>query len=853
MTHTISSFIYRVSFALLLLCCASSILLASNYSDPNRLDFIEMSNKSINTSHINTIIDKMTIREKIAQIMILSFNCDFNNRSTKEAIELIKKEKIGGVIIMNSRLEQGVDMINYMQSLSKDIPLLVTIDGEWGASMRFQNVLSFPRQMQLGALNSDTLVYQMGRAIGEQLRRVGMHVNYAPTIDINNNPNNPVINTRAFGEDKQIVTQYGLAYMKGMQDFSIATSAKHFPGHGDTDIDSHKALPLLTFDRHRLDSLELYPFRKLIQHGVDMVMVGHLQIPSLDSSGTPSSISKKIVTDLLKNELEYSGIVITDALNMKGVADHLPAEQIPLEAYKVGCDILLMPENVKKAIDLLEQAVLLGDISEHSLNMRVKKMLALKDKLGILYEVEKIDKTNLLNELNNNRFRSLIQDISDNSITVIQNKNNLLPISDLKYQQIGYISLDNQNGFNGSHLAKALSRYSKIDSLIIKGNITEDRLRSNLSRFKDKSLIIIAIHNTDIRPQRDFGLNNNHFALLSEFSKDKNVILCYFGNPLALNLIPNIDNFNSFIVAYSNTIENSNSVSSLIFGSILSSGKLPVAAGRFNLRDGINTSINQKRVGYRLPEYYGIESKRVEEAVDRFINKVGSKTTDIQISLMKNGDIIYSNQKSRAIELSMVKGYISTLPIISYIASHNYISLEDFVNKHLNINKESIYYNKLVSDVIMNRVFEPHESDLYPKYRESNYDIQKEIIEKISNTSLSRLITVNILEAIGMIGTYIDNNGKLFSTSEDISRFIYVVQSLGKYGNCQIMDDKTLSVFNKFSHYYTKDDNGTIIFNNSNYNSAIVIIVNGPKSKEVSIEAENLRKELSFIIDNIEY
>src|SRR3989339_135849 len=287
-----------------------ALLITSLFSTKVTLAQNNISADSRDSRVVEDLLKRMTTREKIAQLFIVSFSSDTSDRSTIEAIEMVKTERVGGVILMNSTLTPAVKMINYLQSLSK-IPLLVTIDGEWGAAMRFDSIVSFPRQMQLGALPSDSLVYRMGVAIGTQARRVGVDVNFAPTVDINNNPSNPVINTRSFGQDAQIVANYGVAYMRGMKDAGVMGSAKHFPGHGDTEVDSHNALPLLTFPRSRIDSLELYPFKVLIEAGVDMVMAGHLQIPSLDSSGRPSSISKSIISDLLRRDLEYNGIIIT--------------------------------------------------------------------------------------------------------------------------------------------------------------------------------------------------------------------------------------------------------------------------------------------------------------------------------------------------------------------------------------------------------------------------------------------------------------------------------------------------------------------------------------------------------------
>ncbi|MFA6770639.1 MAG: glycoside hydrolase family 3 N-terminal domain-containing protein, partial [Bacteroidales bacterium] len=389
---------------------------------------------------IDALLLKMSTREKIAQLFIVAFSSDMKDKSTIEALNLIKNEKIGGVIVMNTPLTPGAEMINYLQSNSK-IPLLVTLDGEWGASMRFDSVVAFPRQMQLGALQSDSLIFKLGYAVGEQTKRLGIDVNFAPSIDVNNNPANPVINTRSFGEDKYLVAKYGLAYMRGMQEAGVPGSAKHFPGHGDTDTDSHLSLPLISFSKERIDSLELYPFRKLIEAGVDMVMVGHLQIPSLDSSGRPSSISHPIVTDLLRRELEYNGLIITDALNMKGVATFMVPEFLPLEAYKAGSDLILMPENVKEAINIMEKAVEREEISIHSLNIRAKKMLMLKMKLGILPYRDAVSTNKLYEDLNKEEYNSLITKIAENSITLLENRDNNLPILNLTNQNIGYLSL----------------------------------------------------------------------------------------------------------------------------------------------------------------------------------------------------------------------------------------------------------------------------------------------------------------------------------------------------------------------------------------------------------------------------
>ena len=283
---------------------------------------------------------------------------------------------------MDDALNPAVDRVNQLHRMA-EIPLLVTIDGEWGASMRYPELHAFPRQMQLGALTDESLIYEMGYAVGKECRDLNIHVNFAPDVDINNNAENPVINSRSFGENRDIVARYGAAYMEGMRDAGVCGSAKHFPGHGDTNADSHKTLPVLPFSRERLDSLELYPFRYLIDKNVGMVMVGHLEVPVLDSSGTPASISRPIITGVLKEQLGYDGIVITDALNMNGVSNRMEKKFVPLEAFKAGVDILLMPEDVEASITEIEKAVKRGNVSIADLNEKVRKMLRLKAEAGL--------------------------------------------------------------------------------------------------------------------------------------------------------------------------------------------------------------------------------------------------------------------------------------------------------------------------------------------------------------------------------------------------------------------------------------------------------------------------------------
>ena len=367
---------------------------------------------------VERTLKKMTTREKIAQLIVSQTDSYiFSDGHALMTDTLVEIEGIGGLLVLQDTLPRYLNRMNELQSKSK-IPMLISIDGEWGPSMRFGEFPFFPQQMQLGALPSDSLIYEMGLAVAEQCKMVNIHINYAPVVDINVNPKNPVIHARSFGEDRDKVTQYARAYMKGMQDGGIIACSKHFPGHGDTEVDSHKALPVLPFSRERLDSLELYPFRDQIREGVEMVMMGHLHIPVLDSA--VSSISYPIVTELLREELGFDGLIVTDALTMKGVSENLSAEEIALAAYKAGVDILLKPGDIIASINRLEEAMESGECKKEDLDERVRKVLRLKARFGMLergYDAT-VEVDGITERVKKAEHIALIQEMADQSMTI---------------------------------------------------------------------------------------------------------------------------------------------------------------------------------------------------------------------------------------------------------------------------------------------------------------------------------------------------------------------------------------------------------------------------------------------------
>ncbi|PKO95880.1 MAG: hypothetical protein CVU12_08040 [Bacteroidetes bacterium HGW-Bacteroidetes-7] len=806
---------------------------------------------------IDEIISKLTVREKIAQLFIVSFSSDPKNKSTIEAEELIKKEGVGGLIIMNSGLTAGANMINRLQSHSK-IPLLVTIDGEWGVAMRFDSVIQFPRQMQLGALSDDSLVYQMGTAIAKQSKRLGIDVNYAPTIDINSNPRNPVINTRSFGEIPEVVTKYGKAYMLGMKDAGVLGSAKHFPGHGDTEDDSHHTLPLLNFSKERINSLELYPFRALIEAGVDMVMVGHLQIPSLDSSGTPSSISKPIVTGLLRGELEYEGIIISDALNMKGVSEYMSPELIPLEAYKAGCDFILMPERVTEAITVMEKAVERGEISIHSLNMRVRKMLSVKMKQGILENYYKIPIKNLHEDLNDPNYLSLVSSISDKSVTVVNNRGNLIPLKEIKREKIGYLSVGGER--NGKELAAQLQLYTNIDTVVLRGKYTQADLKRALTHLSDKSFVIIAMHNTDARPQREFGIDSTQIKLLTDFAENKRVVFAYFGNPLALPHIQKYENFASVIIGYSNTIHNNKAVAGVIFGSIGAEGRLPVTSGTLSAGHAVKTE-GDLRISYGMPEDLKLDGNRIKTEIDSIINSdiSAGRYNGAQLILMKNNRVLINDSygsltNDMTVRINRISGMIAHLPTMALLAERGKLSLEDFAGKYLKRRGDTHLKNVLLSDILMHRT-DISDPDSYKfRYSESNKEALRRVVEYVTLHHFEDWVKDEILSVIGMDRTYIKGD-IAYSNANDIAKFISFLRSKGEYGGFKLAENNTTSLILSMMHYYSGSTNGSVVWYDDKSDIALIFLndkddLKMDESQKINT-GDNLRRRVTELLSGI--
>ena len=599
-------------------------LLSIVYSFSQPIFLKPITNQPINQSTrswADSVFSTLTPDQRIGQLfMVAAYSND--KTDTTQIKKLIDNCGIGGLIFMQGGPKRQAWLTNYYQSIS-NVKLLISIDGEWGLDMRLDSTVRFPRQMTLGAIpfEADTLLYFMGKEIAKHCKRLGIHVNFAPVVDVNNNPLNPVISSRSFGENKFNVTRKSLLYMKGMQDAGVLAVAKHFPGHGDTDSDSHKTLPTILHSKGRIDSLELFPFKKLFSEGVGGVMVAHLFIPALDSAkNTASTLSPKVVTDLLINELKFEGLIFTDALNMQGVSKFYEPGQVDVKALLAGNDVLLFSEDVPKAIVQIKNAIARGEITQEEIDKRCKKILMTKQ-WAELNKYSPIDITNLVRDLNSYRSEYLNILLAENSVTLLQNKNNLIPIQNLDAHNIASVII---GGKSNNNFQSALSLYAPIRHFSLSKDSKQaerDSLKKKLLKY---DLVIVGFVGMNNNPERNFGIDKDNILFVNDVAKKSKVIVDIFANPYSLAFFDSV-NADAVVISYENNDYLMNLSAQMIFGGVSAKGKLPVTASKkFPIGMGMKTPA-PIRFKYTVPEEVGMDSKKLEWIDSLVINGISEK------------------------------------------------------------------------------------------------------------------------------------------------------------------------------------------------------------------------------------
>jgi beta-N-acetylhexosaminidase len=501
----------------------------------------------------------LTQDEKLGQLFITALYTNKDQNHINFVRQLVNKEKIGGIILMQDNAAQEIDLVNEFQA-SSEVPLLIGMDAEWGLFQRIAAAHKFPWAITLGAIQDDKLVYEMASTIANDAKRMGVNWDFAPVVDVNTNPSNPIIGNRSFGSDVQNVIRKGLAYTNGLQDNGVLAAIKHFPGHGDTDKDSHLDLPVVKHNIDRLNNTELAPFKALMDKNVGGVMVAHLYVPALESkSGVPASVSYSIITDLLKKKYGYKGLIITDALNMGAVASRYKAGELDKKAFAAGNDIMLFSQGVSDGKKLIQQAIDNGEIPQSRIEESVKKILLTKYYLG-LPNFKKISTNNINNDLNNESHALLSEKLYANALTLLKNDQKLLPLQ--KNETVYYVPLE-----EAPYKTFASELGNNINLIVKKAN--------EIGSIPSGAKVIVGFHKDNSTAYKPYKISAASKAVLNKLSGNTKVILDVFGSPYALMDV-DIQNIPAVLVSYENNEYSQKAAAKAFTGQTKINGRLPV-------------------------------------------------------------------------------------------------------------------------------------------------------------------------------------------------------------------------------------------------------------------------------------
>ena len=652
----------------------------------------------------------MSLDQKIGQLFMIRAHSDLGDEHIQDVKNQIKNYHVGGLCFFQGSPEKQAQLNNAYQQLS-DLPLMVAMDAEWGLGMRLKDhALSYPKQLTLGAIHDNTLIYDMGRDIAHQLRRIGVHINFAPVADVNNNPSNPVIHNRSFGEDIYNVATKSYAYMKALQDNGVLACAKHFPGHGDTDVDSHYDLPLIRHSKQRLDSLELMPFRVLSQLGVGSMMSAHLSIPALDNrENRPSSLSHKVLSELLRAEMNFEGLIFTDGLEMQGVARHFEPGQMELEALKAGNDVLLLPIDIQKAFTEIKNAVLTGRLSEASIDEKVRRILEAKYFLGLDDPAAlQVNLSGISRDINKASYLSHIYKLYERSISLVRDKKQMIPLIDYEIPRTASLSI---GASRGNRFQERLGDLGITENQGLPGRFNAQQMQTAIDRLRPYDNIIISIHDMSIYKKRDFGISAECFDLIYKLNNQKNVILVIFGTPYALEYFNDIE---TILLAYEDNEIVQDVCSQSLLGVNRIRGKLPVTVNsHFPIRSGIETP-GLFRLGYAIPENVGINSDtllKIDTIVQDMILK--NAAPGCQILAAKDGKIFFQKsygfhtpdsrlpvEDDDVYDVASVTKILSTTIALMKLYDEGKINLYEKFGKYLNHIDTSNKARLIIEDVL---------------------------------------------------------------------------------------------------------------------------------------------------------
>ena len=653
---------------------------------------------------VDSVYNQMTFNEKVGQLFMVACYSNKDTIHTNAIEKLVRNYNIGGLIFFQGGPKRQARLTNKYQALSK-VPLFIGIDAEWGLSMRLDSTFRYPFNMTLGAIKDLKLVEQVGVSMAKESKRLGVHFNFSPVLDINTNPKNPIIGYRSFGENKVNVTEHAIALMNGVQSQGVFSTGKHFPGHGDTSTDSHSTLPVVNATLDHIEKVELYPYKRMFDEGLVSVMVAHLNVPSLEPrEGYPTSISYSVVNNLLKVQLGFDGLIFTDALNMKGASNFKKPGDIDFEAFLAGNDILLFAENVPLAVEKISSGYRDGLISENRLAESVKKILHYKFKAG-LNNYKPIEGINIHNDLNPKSNLDLQYQLYENAITVVKNQDTILPIKNLN-QKIAYVKLGDDTN---SSFVTTLNKYTEVTEVF------DDNSDSLMTKLNGYETVVIGYHKSDKSWWKSPELSETELQIINRIATQKKVILDCFAKPYSLSNIANFEPIEAVVVSYQNGTVAQEVSAELLFGAIDAKGKLPVSINEtFKAGDGIATE-KLNRLGFTTPENVGMSSEKLNQ-IEKLAQKAidGKMAPGMQILVARKGKVIYQKsfgshtydnstrvKNTDLYDVASLTKIVATLPNVMQVYDKKKVNLETTLGEMLPIfkasNKEQITFKELLS------------------------------------------------------------------------------------------------------------------------------------------------------------
>ena len=788
--------IQRLSIYIFILTSLISKTLFSQDIDSTRIDTNQVP-KSFQSEKewVDSVFSSLSIDEKIGQLFMIRAHSNKTKAYHEKVAKDIRDNKVGGLCFFQGGPIRQIDLVNYYQSIAR-VPLFVSIDGEWGISMRLDSTEKYPRQLTLGAIQNNDLIVKMGKQVAQQCKIVGVNMNFAPVVDVNNNPLNPVINSRSFGENPKVVAEKSIAYMLGMQNDSVMAVAKHFPGHGDTDMDSHLTLPRIDADMNEIDSIHLPPFREIIENNVGGVMVAHLYIPAIDSTkNQASSISPNTVNGLLKENLGFKGLAITDALEMNGVKDYNKPGELEVKALLAGNDILLMPKNVSLSVTHIKKAIEDGTLKMDYIDAKVKNILAAKYHYG-LTKFQKLDKEDVYNRINSPTDKALIKQLYRNAITLIKNDSSILPITTDSKIKVAVVTI----GFQANNaFSKRVNDYRKADLFHLNARESMANVNTMVDKLKGYDLVIINISKTNNSAKRNYNIYQSSIGFANLLAQKTKIVIALHGNPYSLNRFTEGSNVSGLIVSYQDNDYAMEASAEALFGGSEINGKLPVTASK-KYPSGFGLTLKKKRISFGSPEELGYSSDSLKK-IDSII-QFGIDTgayPGCQVMVVKDGMIIYKQSfgkptyKSKdsisaqsIYDLASITKVMATTMAIMHLADAGKIDIDQRLDYYLpeldSTNKGDILIRDLLS----------HQARLkpwIPFYLHSMKD--KKLNPAIYSTTKKEGYTIQVANDIYILDTYKDSIWKEIIESDLLKRKKYKYSDLGFYIMKEIIERQT--------------------------------------------------------------